>query len=323
MKRNIINEIRSVKLRAEFTTQHDFIDQLDSIEEAFENILGNKNFDEELLKYIPIATVACFEAFFRSTIKELIDFGKPYSDNVIRFNQARNIKFDFDIVNAIQAKSVTVGEFVSHILPCNNFEDINSNLSIIINCDFLTSIKAFQKVSLYDHINENSRRFLADFDQILADIKRTFELRHIFCHEFAINLKISKEEILRCFKNSRVFLNQTNEFMLNLIYPNMPETQAEINTFANVEFQKVDIELDVLILKIKSSLVQDSPASVNLFDETIIEWKKYREARAKLKSSEVEGGSIYLSIYVGTLEAVTREKIISLKNEFRYLLRED
>src|SRR5690606_8779661 len=113
------------------------------------NLIYNGNFNKELLKYIPIATVACFEAFFRSVYKELIDFGKPFSDNVVKFNQSQNVKFDFEIVNAIQTKTVTVGEFISHILQCNNFEDINKNLSLLCGIDFADHIKKFKRESIF------------------------------------------------------------------------------------------------------------------------------------------------------------------------------
>tara|TARA_R110000868_G_scaffold167939_1_gene402502 strand:- start:1861 stop:2121 length:261 start_codon:yes stop_codon:yes gene_type:complete len=78
MKRDLINEITSIKSRSEFNTRYDFNAKLNDIEYAFqENLQYNGEYNKELLKYIPIATVACFEAFFSSTYKELIDFGKP------------------------------------------------------------------------------------------------------------------------------------------------------------------------------------------------------------------------------------------------------
>lgn len=117
MKRNLINEITEIRSRSEFNSRLDYSSRLNDIEYAFNESLNyNGDFDKELVKYIPIATVACFEAFFRSAYKELIDFGKPFSDNAIKFNQSKNVKFDFEIINAIQTKTVTVGEFISHIL---------------------------------------------------------------------------------------------------------------------------------------------------------------------------------------------------------------
>jgi uncharacterized protein YecT (DUF1311 family) len=324
MKRNLINEITAIKSRSEFNSRLDYSSRLNDIEYAFqENLDYNGDFNKELLKYIPIATVACFEAFFRSVYKELIDFGKPFSDNVIKFNQAQNVKFDFDIINAIQTKTVTVGEFISHILPCNNFDDINKNLSLLCGIDFADQIKKFKRDSIFEHVNDNSKQFIDNGDQIISDIKRTFELRHIFCHEFATNLRIDKDEILRCFNNAKIFLNQTNDFIWDLIYPNAPETQADMNNHTSDQFSEADNELTELIITIKEASKENSYMTLNidLLDETLTEWKKYREVKAKLDASVVEGGSMYPTIYAGSLITTTQKKIESLKNEYAVDLR--
>jgi len=324
MKRNLINEITAIKSRSEFNSRHDYSSRLNEIEYAFqENFDYNGDFNKELLKYIPISTVACFEAFFRSVYKELIDFGIPFSDNVVKFNQAQNVKFDFDIVNAIQTKTVTIGEFVSHILPCNNFEDINKNLSLLCSIDFADQIKKFKRESIFEHINDNSKQFIDNGDQIIADIKRTFELRHIFCHEFATNLPLDRDEILRCFNNAKLFLNQTNDFVWDLIYPNAPETQTDMNIQASDEFEMFENDLSVLISTIKKAKNENSDFDLNveLFDKTIEQWKIYRKTKAELDASVVEGGTMYSLLYASSLTATTKEKIESLKNEFEIDLR--
>lgn len=324
MKRNLINEITAIKSRSEFNSRHDYSRRLNDIEYAFqENLDYNGDLNKELLKYIPIATVACFEAFFRSVYKELIDFGKPFSDNVVKFNQAQNVKFDFDIVNAIQTKTVTVGEFVSHILPCNNFEDINKNLSLLCSIDFADQIKKFKRESIFEHVNDNSKQFIENGDQIIADIKRTFELRHIYCHEFATNLPIDKDEILRCFNNAKLFLNHTNDFVWDLIYPNAPETQTDMNIQASDEFERFENDLSVLISTIKEAKKENSYFDLNVefFDKTIEQWKIYRKTKAELDASLVEGGTMYPLLYASSLTATTKEKIESLKNEFEIDLR--
>src|SRR5678815_4581745 len=118
-KRDIIQEIKSIKTRSEFNSRYDYTSRLQEIEYAIKEFIEyNGAHNDELLKYIPIATVACFEAFFKSTVREIVDFGKPYSDNVANYNQSKNIKLDFDVVAAIQTKTLTVGEFVAHLLPC-------------------------------------------------------------------------------------------------------------------------------------------------------------------------------------------------------------
>ncbi|WP_299673495.1 HEPN domain-containing protein [uncultured Tenacibaculum sp.] len=322
MKRNLINEITSIKSRSEFNTRYDFKTKLNDIEYAFkENLHYNGKYNQELLKYIPIATVACFEGFFRSTYKELIDFGKPFSDNIVKFNQAKNVKFDFDIVNAIQTKTFSIGEFISHILPCNNYKDINSNLSTLIGKDFTSEIKLFEKESIFEKVKETSKNFKENSNQIFADINRTFELRHIFCHEFATNFDVNREEILRCFSSAKTFINQTNNFIWETIYPNAPETQTEMNIQSNIEFEKVDKEFLELIDLIKERKSNNFGIDPELFDKKLNLWKDYRKNKAELDASQVEGGTMYPTIYINSLKITTKEKIESLKKEFELELR--
>jgi hypothetical protein len=184
MKRDILQEIASIKSRSEFNSRYDYSSRLSDIEYALKEFSEyNGEFNQELLKYVPISTVACFEAFFNSAIKEIIDFGKPYSNNVAKFNQAKNVKLDFEVVAAIQTKSLTVGEFVAHLLPYNSLEDINSNLSILIDEDFLQGLLGFTKTSIFEEVNAVRKSFQEKPGEIIKSVKKTYELRHIFCHD--------------------------------------------------------------------------------------------------------------------------------------------
>ncbi|MGD0711484.1 MAG: lysozyme inhibitor LprI family protein [Bacteroidales bacterium] len=326
MKRDIINEIKSIKEREEFGSRHSIIFRLSTIGNALNKFDTNANlYKQEILKYIPIATIACFESFFRSVIKEMIDFGKPYNENVIEFNQAKNFKFDFKIVNAIQSKTVTGGEFISHILPCNNFNDINSNMTIITGIDFIESLKKFEAKSIFKHTVENTKSFITNYNQIFNDVKRMFELRHIFCHEFAANIKVEEDEILRCFNNSMIFLNHTNDFIYHLLYPNAPETTAEMKLQASRDFNKTDEELSALILKIKTSMWDghNKSRAESLIDLSIESWKKYRDDRAKSNAFMFEGGSMYSLAFTMSLTKTTKEKIDSLRNEYSLNLQKN
>jgi len=174
-----------------------------------------------------------------------------------------------------------------------------------------------------EHVKDNSIQFIENGDQIIADIKRTFELRHIFCHEFATNLPIDKDEILRCFNSAKIFLDQTNDFIWDLIYPNAPETQADMNNYASEQFEQSDKELTELISTIKEASKEHSYITLDadLLDQSINEWKKYRDVKAKLDASAVEGGSMYPTVFAGSLTTTTKEKIESLKNEYAIDLR--
>ena len=189
--------------------------------------------------------------------------------------------------------------------------------------DFADEIKKFKRDSIFEHVNNNSKQFIENNNQIIVDIKRTFELRHIYCHEFATNFRVDSDEILRCFNNAKIFLNQTNDFIWDIIYPDAPETQADMNIQASDEFERFENDLSVLISTIKEAKneTSDFDLNVELFDKTIEQWKIYRKTKAELDASVVEGGTMYPLLYASSLTATTKEKIESLKNEFEIALQ--
>jgi len=310
-KRDLIEEIILIKSRAEYNSRYDLIFRLSRIANALENALSYEESSNEFLKYLPISTVACFEAFFRSVIKEIVDFGKPFSDNIAKYNQSRNIKLDFEIVAAIQTKILTVGDFIAHILPFNNLEDINSNISTIIQRDFLEEIKEYSEGEISSGIIES--------------IKSTFELRHIFCHEFATNTQLDAKQILNNLNNCNIFLEVTNSFVLHLLHPDAPLNQTDQNIKASEDFKNVDQELNVLLDLIKTlNGTEDFDGHTfdqRLFDEAIVKWTEYRILKAECTASSVLGGTLYPYVFSTSLKDTTKEKIKSLEEEFEFVLK--
>ena len=326
-KRDFIEEIKLIKSRTEFNSRYDLTSRLYEIDYALTEFTNyNGNYNSEILKYIPISTVSCFEAFFKSVIKELVDFGEPFSKNIVNFNQSKNIKLDFEIIGAIQTKSVTVGELVGHLLPFNNFEDIKSNLSVIIGKDFIEEMKNFDKKSVYHTANALNYDKKNRLPEIIKSVKETYELRHIFCHEFATNVNIDKDRIIKNYENCKDFLEFTNVIIWETLYPNSPETQTEMNLEADNNFKNKETELQTLIDFVTSNYEKLDDAfsiDIKLFKSSIQKWQKYRESVALYQSDKFKGGSMYPLIYLTSLEKITAEKIESLKNEFEILLRKN
>jgi hypothetical protein len=95
-KRNYVEEILSVRLRNESSPRWgSAILRLLALEVGLQN-LGKSS--DEIVKYFPIGIVAVFEAYFRSAIAELIDYGPPFSENAARFEKERGLPLDFGVV---------------------------------------------------------------------------------------------------------------------------------------------------------------------------------------------------------------------------------
>jgi len=323
-KRNLINEIHSVKSRSYHNSRYDYSQRLFRIDGAIQDLEDNSGrFKNELLRYIPISMVACFEAFFKSAVRDLIDFGNPFSDNVKKFNQAQNIKLDFDMLGAIQAKSLTIGELIAHVLPYNNLSDVNSNLTTLIGFDFLSELKKFKKKSQFEAENTFRSDFVERAGGIFQSVERMYKIRHIFCHESPTSYKVDYDGIIQDYQNCKAFLEQSNSLITEILYPDAPVTQTEMNIESGERFEAKERELEELILEIKSKNFEDEPMldfNHELFDKCMDKWKEYRECHASYKADIVMGGTLQPLIYAEDLIYVTNQKIESLKDEFKLVL---
>jgi hypothetical protein len=134
--------------------------------------------------------VACFEGYFRLVYADLIDQVPQFQSNAAsRFN---DIKFTLQTAISLRHHSVSLGDFIAHLLPTNNLEDINRNVSGITTMDFLDDFKTKRPKVYPDVQTALLPEWEVDEDaQIISRVKRIFELRHVFCHELAPTESVS------------------------------------------------------------------------------------------------------------------------------------
>lgn len=157
---------------------------------------------EEVLSYFPIRLVAVIEGYFRLAYANLIDFGSPFRENAAKF---RDIRFGIDTAVALQQHSVSLGDFIAHLLPVNNLDDINLVMSTLLGTDFLqlfkeTRLKLPVQMTLFP---EEEGRLAG---QVLAQVKAMFDLRHLMCHELAPTVPTDEEKIVAVSQAAVEFL---------------------------------------------------------------------------------------------------------------------
>jgi hypothetical protein len=158
--------------------------------DRMERLLENEEFPEsDLVACVPIRLVAIIEGYFRLVYANLIDHGDPYRANAAGFD----LRFGIDTALSLERHSVSIGEFVAHLLPTNNLSDISANISKIISDDFFIRLKA-KRLTL------NRQLFLLEeweqyADAILIDaINRLFQTRHLLCHELVPSHRVTLGE---------------------------------------------------------------------------------------------------------------------------------
>jgi len=317
-KRDYISEIQSIKNRGRNNGRFDLTFRLFAIDDLINELTESpeKN-NKELTRYIPIALIACTEAFFRASIAELVDKGEPFSQNLTKFNKL-NIKFDFNIFNAIREKKVSVGELVSHLIRCNNLEDFNINLSYLIDRDLLTELKTFQPRQTGISSIDFAKNYHKRHNIILESVRKTFNLRHIFCHEFATNVDVEFRIIKKFYEDCKIFLYHTDDYIWHLIEPDAPLTQTELNISAKKEFSELESQLDKVLEQIKNREFHDGDSNVDPenLDALMNKWKEYRKLKSDLQANNFKDGTISPLIRYKSLSWTTKKMIAELVEEY-------
>jgi len=333
-KRDLKEEIKSIQARTSLQGRYEYYFRLGEIEIVLKQITSkeaNKDVfhfahNRELLRYIPIATVACIQSFFRFAIKELIDSGEPFNKNVANY-KGKVPPPDYDIIAAFQLNTLTIGEFVAHSLSYNNYENINSNIGHLLDENLTEKLLAYDRKSVWESVNKNTSYFKDNFSEIRKSIDIIFKMRHTFCHESASDIRLDATQIKRHFYNCSVFLEHSSVVIANIIRPNYPETQLEMNQEARDSYQRKDQELNEYIDKIKSLNKEPffpwSELDCKDFDQVHEKWKEYRELYASKSSFNSKGGSRHSLLYGSALELITNERLEGLKKQYGHLLKND
>jgi hypothetical protein len=86
--------------------------------------------------FFVIRTVTFLEVLARAWIAQLVDYGPPYVENAIPLAK-NHLKFDFELVRAIQGRTITLGDIVAHSVPVNSFPQLIGHFGTLIGQPFV------------------------------------------------------------------------------------------------------------------------------------------------------------------------------------------
>lgn len=252
----------------------------------------------KLLEYIPVKIVACFEQFFRDEYLEIL-YNDKTKKRLKEIDLFKNIKYGLNLIDAFKDNTITIGEYLSYLVPCSKLEDINNALSQLLNIIFLHEFKVKYG------------------DEVLRSIIEVFRLRHIYCHEAPLSEEINQEKAQQLIVDSFQFLEYSDDVIRTALYSDSPNLINELS-IAKCNYAKANSELEELIEKIKSK-TKEHPLSYSDFSY-LNKWREYREERAKCDSF-VDKDNYLPLYYQRSLERTTRTLIKELKEDFKYELR--
>lgn len=308
-KRDIIQEILAIRQRQRFgNAQAEVFVRLGDITSSFKK---RNSADQELLRYYPIALVACIESTIRLLIRELIDFGPPFTDRAVKL--AATIKFDYDVVNAFQGKTISIGGFLSHTVRINNLSDIQTHMSDLLQIDYLSKLRDVRDrwaVNIHKQPNEP---IIINTNKTFNRVNRTFELRHIFSHELATSYKVEAQEIDECISSCDIFLKAIVELQNQKLYPTAPLTQTDMNIQAGKDMNKAKDELQKLNMKIELLIGSERAVEYQFVHQA---WERFRDLAVEFQANKYKGGTIWPTIF-GVL--VREETILRINQVKKYI----
>lgn len=284
--------------------------RLHGLQSSYKNIEKNNS---EVLKYFPVAIVACVEAYFKMAIKELVDKRRDFLPNAI---QLLKQKIDVDVAVSLDGNEITLGDLVAHSCSYSKFESIESCVSKILGVSFSDELKNVQNRYLNTFFDEPLKPILENPDKTFKSVRKVYELRHIICHEIASSHVFDYDEIQETFEDCVQFLKASEEVMSNTIEPNFPRTQADMNQKSIEDLEKISEEfanLNQEIIKLLDTNQLDE------FNKTNAEWLKFAESWADFESGYFEGGSIRFCIRNSTFAMLYQERFSSLE-QYKSLL---
>jgi len=317
-KRNYVEEILSVRLRNDLNPRWGgALIQLQGLERALQDAA---DLPAEMVRYFPIAIVATMEAYFRSAIKELIDFGPPFSGNAAGFDKTRALPLDFRTVLAIEGKTITLGDLVSHLLPFKSLEDINRNMTTMMGRSFLGELKRIEDRWATEVEKATPKPIIDNPSQVYRDVNQTFNLRHTYCHELAFLERADITLITRCFVSSSLFLKASDQLIWNLVAPGAPLTQSAMNVRGLEELGEADGELKILCSDIASYLDKEEKDDFACTQEA---WDAFRKLQANSYANRWgKGGTIWPTLNSRNAITTTRLRIEELRRELNRLQKD-
>lgn len=301
--RDIIQEIADIRQRRRFgSAMSELPMRLFALENAFKR---HDKTERELVRYFPVALIACVEGYFRMAIKDLVDSGEPYLTNAEK--PASSLKLDFSLLRAVHGKAVTVGELVAHGVQLSRLEHIEAVFSSLLGKGFLQALRTTTDRWAHEVKGEPATPILAKPDCVFADVARTFELRHIICHEIASAYEIESNEVAQCFESCVSFLRAADELISETIHPGAPLTQTDMNIAAGNSLNEKKELLAEAIAALRSRLDVTETAA---FEEAQEKWQLYCDAWANFVAGErAGGGTIWPVIYAGAAEEAVERRI--------------
>lgn len=268
--------------------------------------LGERSFTHP--EFVPVKLVTSLEVFVRECVAELIDSGAPFTDRARGL--IKDLKFDFDLTQALLGKRVTFGELVSHAVSVNNISDIDAIFSKLTEHDLISLLTDVQDRWAVEVEGKNAKPIVDDVASCKAHIGKLFEVRHVIVHEMPSSAPFEYNDLKMYAGATADFMLAVDQVIATLLRGDYPQTQHEMIEAAFASATEAAGELDALLEELGLS---DEDGGFGRNQEA---WETYRESEATFLSGrdQPHSGSIAPLLYWSAWESLTRARITWIRS---------
>jgi hypothetical protein len=257
--------------------------------------------EDEQQAYFLVASIAAIETYFQWEIRSLIDSGDDRYINNLRLDD-QPLRWSHELLLAVRGKRVSIGELVAHSVRLNNLDAIGKIMGQLLQTDFIELVKDARDPELRSEQGVNAPTIIRSASETLPRVKRTFELRHIICHEAHLNTPVRSEEVKELCCSCYTFVLASHYGIAFHKNPNAPLTLAEARDAADKRVRALENKIKAVEEFITSKM--HLPPMQKAFDAMQQAWRSYVEQEAVFNASTQANGNrgvLYAQLTVETL----------------------
>jgi len=259
-----------------------------------------------LVDFYPMRLVTILEVLFRETVREIVDSDPAMLERAAKL--ASWIKIDLLFAANLYGQKLSVGDLIAHSLPANSLDQIVSALETLLP-GFRAGLSTVVDRVAVEIEGRPAAPIIDNLDNVMRYLSRLFIVRHVLTHERSADKCYEVEEIEQFIAATRKFVTACNEYVRLELYGNVPLTQTDINQQAGEELEKAKARMQSLYDQLVDRGVF---SNAELLEEAQRLWELFAEGEANLEASQVEGGSMYPTIWASAMQRLVEDRVRTL-----------
>jgi len=187
-----------------------------------------------------VGIVACIEVAVREAIRKLIDSGAPYDDRVDELLKT-DMRFTLDVARAFHARKISLGEFVSHLLPISNLSHVVGYLDVLVGSPILGVLAKVADDAYETGDHAQNTPIIADVDNMMRSLASAFALRHVAAHE--AGFAASQSELRNILANAILFDRALFQFVRQEAGPGATPSALRDSLAALAEANEIESQM--------------------------------------------------------------------------------